>query len=408
MKEVRMPQTTDEPLESLVVFWYKSEGEWIDEGEALLEVQTEKATYDVPAPASGFVRNIRVRRGEAAPVGAVLAYIDAGAAEPGGLDRVPGGAANTVDTLTGTGSGGSTALGTGPVSPAAAAPSSPGSFVQAPPRMRRLAAELGVDLSSVQGTGPNGRITEEDVRRAADSCDGSVRGAGGPGRSTGMVAGDTILPLTPTRRTIARRMTESLQQSAQLTLTAWADVTDLAGQRDRLAPGIRWNTWVMRAAVLALRQHPDVNVSWSEAGIVRHAQIHLGMAVDTPAGLVVPVIREADQHSLSGLQEAAENLVEAARSGRLTSAQMSGGTFTLSNLGPYGIAFFTPILNPPESAILGVGRAEQHVVLVDGAVQAGWRLPLSLTIDHRVIDGAPAARFLQTVCRLLAEPEGLV
>ncbi|WP_029421404.1 dihydrolipoamide acetyltransferase family protein [Alicyclobacillus macrosporangiidus] len=401
MKEVRMPQTTDEPLESLVVFWYKSEGEWIDEGEALLEVQTEKATYDVPAPASGFVRDIRVRRGEAAPVGAVLAYIDAGAAERGGADRVPAGAANTVDMPTGTDSGGSTALGTGAVSPAAAAPSSPGSFVQAPPRMRRLAAELGVDLAAIQGTGPNGRITEEDVRRAAESGDG-------PDRSTGMVAGDTVLPLTPTRRTIARRMTESLQQSAQLTLTAWADVTDLAGQRDRLAPGIGWNTWVMRAAVLALREHPDVNVSWSEAGIVRHAQIHLGMAVDTPAGLVVPVIREADQHSLSGLQETAETLVEAARSGRLTFAQMSGGTFTVSNLGPFGIAFFTPILNPPESAILGVGRAEQHVVLVNGAVQAAWRLPLSLTIDHRVIDGAPAARFLQTVCRLLAEPEGLL
>ena len=351
-----MPQTTDEPQESLVVFWYKSEGEHVQAGDVLVEVQTEKATFEVEAPVSGVVREIRVLRGETAPVGQVLVYIDE-------------------------------------------------AFVQAPPRIRKLAKELAVDLASLRGTGPNGRITEEDVRALAPAGSRAPIEVARPDVVTDEV---DILPLTPTRRTIARRMMESLQQSAQLTLTTWADVTHLAETRARLAPGVGWNSWLMRAVVVALQQHPDLNASWLEEGIQRYAHVHLGVAVDTAAGLLVPVIRDADGLSLTGLQEATTTLVETTQEGGVTSSDLTGSTFTVSNLGQYGIKFFTPVLNPPESAILGVGQVEEQVVLVAGQVHTARRLPLSLTVDHRVIDGAPAARFLQTVGRLLSEPGQLL
>lgn len=384
-----MPQTTEEPQESLVVFWYKSEGEHVQAGDVLVEVQTEKATFDVESPVSGVVSEIRVLRGETAPVGQILVYIDEASRD----ESIP---IASLGQVSGSGSRG--LENRAPVAAGA------GSFVQAPPRIRKLAKELAVDLASLRGTGPNGRITEEDVRSVTPA---------GPRANIEVALPDVvtdevdIIPLTPTRRTIARRMMESLQQSAQLTLTAWADVTHLAETRARLAPGVSWNSWLMRAVVVALQQHPDLNASWLEEGIQRHAHVHLGIAVDTAAGLLVPVIRDADRLSLTGLQEATTTLTEAAQAGRVTSSNLTGSTFTVSNLGPYGVTFFTPVLNPPESAILGVGQVEEQVVLVAGQVHTARRLPLSLTVDHRVIDGAPAARFLQTVGRILSEPEKL-
>jgi pyruvate dehydrogenase E2 component (dihydrolipoamide acetyltransferase) len=400
--EVKMPQTTDEPQESLVVFWYKSEGDKVQEREVLVEVQTEKATFDVEAPASGVLRQILVRRGETAAVGDVLARIqveDEARMESTGIAPAAGGAVASEQTYDSATSA---------------------QFVPAPPRMRRLAAELGVDLARVQGTGPNGRITEADVRAAVvaaattelEACS-NASGAGGMDQApvdevTSRDERGDLFPLTPTRRTIARRMMESLQKSAQLTLTAWADVTALATNRKRLAPGVSWNTWVMRAAVLALQEHPELNAAWEEEGIRRYPHVHLGIAVDTDEGLLVPVIRHTEALSLEGLHEAVTRAAEKARTGQLTAADLTGGTFTVTNLGMYGIEFFTPIINSPEAAILGVGQVDEKLILQDGVLTQVERMPLSLTFDHRVIDGAPAARFLNTMARLLAEPERLV
>ncbi|MCL6633729.1 MAG: 2-oxo acid dehydrogenase subunit E2 [Alicyclobacillus herbarius] len=407
MREVHMPQTTEDAQDSVVVFWYKSEGDHVEAGETLVEVQTEKATYDVEAPASGILREIQVPRGQAAPVGAVLAYIEETVAEtPPGPEPQPGVdpvAMEPRDTTAGT----ATVTGDTGSSDASAilgAPRGRRSFVPAPPRVRKLAADLGVDLAGVHGTGPNGRITEDDVRAAAQVASGQAIAS----NVRQSQQRSFIQPLPPVRRTIARRMLESLRETAQLTLTRWVDVTALAEQRQHLAPGISWNTWVLRGVALALRHHPELNATWEEAGIHYHTEIHLGVAVDAEAGLVVTVIRDVDTLSLSTLHEVVGRRVEAARSGRLAATDLTGSTFTVSNLGGFGVSFFTPILNPPESAILGVGQVEETLTLANGLVQARKRLPLSLTIDHRVLDGADGARFLQTLARLLQEPAGLV
>lgn len=377
-----------------MVFWYKSEGDRVEKNEVLVEVQTEKATFEVEAPATGLLRKILVHRGETADVGDVLAWIEEDVTQ---LVTESGNQADSATALTSD---------TG-VSTLSTIPHTSTGFVQAPPRIRRLASEYGVNLADVKGTGPNGRITEEDVRRAATRTQESQDGSASNGMAVSITPepAGKVIPLTPMRRTIARRMTESLQQSAQLTLTTWADVTYLAEVRKRLAPSVSWNTWVMYATVLALKQHPELNASWEEGQIRCHSHVNLGIAVDTEAGLVVPVISQADTLSLQALHEKATFVVEKARSGRLTSADLTGGTFTVTNLGMFGVEFFTPILNPPEAAILGVGRMDEKLVLKGESVTQVYRIPLSLTFDHRVIDGAPAARFLQTLISLLNEPQ---
>ncbi|PTX61847.1 pyruvate dehydrogenase E2 component (dihydrolipoamide acetyltransferase) [Melghirimyces profundicolus] len=362
--EVKVPKTTDEGLDSVVVFWHKREGDPIEAGEVLLEIQTEKTEFEVESPASGRVSRILKDRGDVVSVGEVVALIEdvSDASESTGDAVQEVGA--TVET------------------PA------PKPFVAASPRVRKLAKELGVDLTDIKGTGPGGRPTEEDVRKAVQADRSETV------RFTGI------------RRTIANRMMKSLRESAQLTETAWADITSLQQIR-KSEPEISLNTWVLLAVADALKHHPDMNATWTGDGVVQHGQVHLGVAVDTGEGLWVPVVREADARSPKELQEEVDRLSHNAREGRLSQEEMMGGTFTVSNLGGYGIQFFTPILNPPESGILGVGKAEPKLELHDGEVVERLRLPLSLTFDHRVVDGAPAARFLQHVIGLLGDPESL-
>jgi pyruvate dehydrogenase E2 component (dihydrolipoamide acetyltransferase) len=359
MIEVRLPATSEDITESLVVFWHRTEGDLVEQGEVLVEVQTEKAVFEVEAPVSGRLDKIQVKRGEVAAVGDVLAWVE----------QV----------------------------------SSP----QASPRVRKLARELGIDLSTVAGTGPGGRLTEEDIQNASQRAQ-TVS-------FVEFVAADNEVPqkewtadVTPIRRTIAKRMMQSLQETAQLTLTAWADVTYLAEQRKQLAPNVSWNTWILRAVVLALGEHPNLNAVWEDSQIRRFDHVHLGVAADTSDGLLVPSIKYAEQLNLLELHTAVSQLVQKAQEGKLSSSELSGSTFTVTNLGSYGIQFFTPILNPPEAAILGVGQIEPHVMFQDRNLLQRERLPLSLTFDHRMVDGAPAARFLQTIVRLLEIPEGLL
>ena len=387
--EVRLPRTVDDVEESVVVLWYKTQGEQVKEHDVLLEVQSQKATFEIEAPISGTLREIRVGRAEVAAVGDVLGIIETTTDQEVAVSLHE----NVVtqdrpsppqDT------GGSPQQDTGSSVPQGGMSDG---FVSAPPRIRRLASQLGLDLSAIQGTGPNGRITEEDLQNAVQIRTSTKH---------------HVVPMTAVRRAIAKRMVQSLQHSAQLTLTSWADVSKLSAQRQRLSPGMSWNTWVLAAVVRALKKHPYLNATTVEDGIQYSDSVHLGVAVDTNAGLMVAVIRNADKKGLREIQAEAAQLADKARNGTASSAELSGSTFTVTNLGSYGVEFFTPILNPPESGILGVGKIDEKVVFQENSLSVIHRIPLSLTFDHQVTDGGPAARFLESIANYLAEPEQLL
>lgn len=375
LEKITLPRTSDNTDESLVVFWYKSVGEQVEQGEPLVEVQTDKASFDIEAPSQGVLKEICVERGDSAQVGDVLAILSQENDAPILRNDDP------VQELEVQGNEGTKKL--PPVSP----------------RVRHLAKQMGINLEDVVGTGPNGKITEADLKKAAtQQNDGKVE----------RTSEDRTLGTFAVRRTIARRMLDSLQQSAQLTETAWADVTVLSSKRKTWCEEASWNDWVLRAVTLALLEHPTLNATWRETEIERHPHVHLGIATDTEKGLLVPVVKEAEGLNMQDLHKAVKEVVEKAKTGQATGEQLSGSTFTVTNLGGYGIQFFTPIINPPEAAILGVGKIETQVILNEGELENHERLPLSLTFDHCVVDGAPAARFLKTIISYLENPETLL
>ncbi len=367
-----MPKLSDEEEEGVLVTWFVKPGATVREGDLLAEVQVLKVSAEVVAPVSGTVE-LRAQPGEVVAQGAVIAVIRepeeaAAAAQPTAPAEPPA-----------------------PPAPEVAAPAPPAS-----PAARRLARELGVDLSTVRGTGPGGRIVEEDVRAAA--------GAAPP-------APAAVEPITPMRRAIAERLHGHLAATAQVTLTAEADVTALAEELERLSAvsGRRasYTEAGVRAAALALREHPRLGGRWTEEGIVLPGSLDVGVAVALDDGLVVPVIRAADTKDLETLGREVAELAERARAGALTPADLEGGVFSVTNLGAYGVDAFTPLLNPPQTAILGLGRARPRPAVVEGRVEVRTLMVLSLTFDHRVVDGAPAAAFLRTVSSLLEAPDRL-
>lgn len=274
------------------------------------------------------------------------------------------------------------------------------------PRARRVARELGVDWTQVSGTGRDGRVRERDIRSFA----ASPKVGRGAGQTLASLKGG-LVPLTQRRRVIAERMQASQQQTAAVTLTAQADVTELVKlrrqlQSDRAAAGTpSYSDIIAHVAARTLLQHRQLAGRWTERGIELPAddELHIGIAVDTEAGLVVPVVRDVARRSLADLAADAKQLIESARSGRLSAADMQGGVFTVTNLGSFGIDAFTPIINWPQVAILGLGSIRREaVVLDDNSIAAHDVMTLSLTFDHRVLDGAPAARFLQDLIRAIA------
>lgn len=354
--DIFVPEGIGQAEEYVVVTWLKRVGDPVQEGELLLVVQVEKVAYDVPSPISGTLAEILVQQGEVArrdqPLARIAVEEEAPAPPPGEGE------------------------------------------VLASPLAKRLAKEHNIDLRQVKGTGRDGRITERDVLAYLEAR---------------QAAGQTI-PFAGMRATIARRMHESLQTMAQVTLHTEADVTALVELREQYAAehDVTYTDFIVRACALALRAHPRLNAVLEEDHIRLLPFVHIGIAVALDDGLVVPVIRDADQKGIFALAAARRELVERARTGRLTAEEMSGGTFTVTNLGPYEIDGFTPIINPPEAAILGVGRIVEKVVVYQGKVAQRSMMTLSLTFDHRVVDGAPAAAFLQAVKRHLEEPDVLV
>lgn len=374
--DVIMPHLSQTMTEGRVLRWLKSQAESVEKGEPLLEVETDKAVMEVPAPASGVLTTILSAEGEVVPAGQVIGLI----AEPG--ERI-----QRRDVLRTTEQTSSVSAQKTKASPAA----------------KRLAEEHHVPLSDMSGTGPAGRILAADVLDWV---------AGRQEEPPAIVTAGKIIPLAGVRKLIAQRMSTSAQTAAHSTLTTDADATELQALRERLneelAPTwgfkVSYNDLFLRIVAQALHEHPNLNATLAGSEIRLLDSINIGLAMDTERGLVVPVVKDVLSKGLREIASTVRDLVEKARLGKLTLDEMSGGTFTITNLGMYEIDAFTPIINLPECAILGIGRIVPRAVVVQGQLTARPMVVLSLSFDHRLVDGAPAARFLQRAKRLIEKP----
>jgi pyruvate dehydrogenase E2 component (dihydrolipoamide acetyltransferase) len=389
--EVTMPKFGLTMHEGTIQRFFKAVGEPVRAGEPLYEVETEKVLYEVESPASGVFAAALFDEGATVECGLTVAIIAEAGEDPNAIRaRYSNGAKPTPSAPVER------------VSGPAAAPqqmdrAAPGGRSPVSPVARKLAAELGVDLESVTGTGPGGRVTREDVERTAKAPQLSRAKA-----TVAPEAAPRTIPVRGMRKTIAERMHQSLRDSAQLTVTSEADVTPATELRERLTRefDFTYTDLLIQAVARALMRHPRMNSRLAGNEIIEQAKANLGLAVALEEGLIVPVIRDAARLSLREIAALSKELGEKARAGKLKLEDVSAGTFTISNLGTYGVDAFTPILNPGETGILGVGRIVEKPAIYRGEMTRRAMLTLSLTFDHRVIDGAPAALFLRTVIDL--------
>jgi pyruvate dehydrogenase E2 component (dihydrolipoamide acetyltransferase) len=362
--------------EATIIKWHKKEGEKVSKGEPLLEVETAKVNNEVETPASGTLAKILVSEGATVQIGTLLAIIT----EPG--EKFEESPASFPASQIVAPPGPSPA----PRSSPAATESSAQARIQVEPRAKRLAQQLGIDSGAIRGTGPNGRITVEDVEKAKDTSNKPT------GRAEDWVS------LTGRRKTIAERMLRSNLETAALTLMTEADVTGMEAFREGLKErGIRPLHIVIKAIGAALKEHPRMNAHLKGDQMRLVPDVNVGVAVDVEEGLIVPVIHKADQKSISTIAQEVKTLSEKARSGQLTVAEATGGTFTVTNLGALDIDSFTPIINQPEIGILAVGRIVEKAAIYQGMITKRSMMWLSLTFDHRLIDGAPAGAFLRSI-----------
>jgi pyruvate dehydrogenase E2 component (dihydrolipoyllysine-residue acetyltransferase) len=398
--EVKLPRLGQGMESGTIVKWLKAEGDTVEKGEPLYELDTEKVTQEVEAEAAGVLLRIAVAEGEV-PVGTTIAFIGA----PG--ESVPALALAAAPEMS-SGNGKPTEASESrleqetPAAPAASSRQSPEGRVKASPLARRIARERGIELSSITGTGPDGRVIAGDVDRAAAVAPAAPS-------ATPVPAGEVDqLPLTSIRRTIARRLTEAWQVPV-FQLQVSADMARanavVAGGRD-LRPEVKVSVTdlLTKVCASALVRHPEVNVSFTDEALLRHPRANVGIAVAAPQGLVVPVVRGAERLSLTEIAAARAGLVDRARNRKLSADDMQGGTFTISNLGMFAVEAFVAVLNPPQAAILAVGATEDRPVARDGEVVVRPMMTMTLTVDHRAVDGAPAAEFLGTIKAMLEEP----
>jgi pyruvate dehydrogenase E2 component (dihydrolipoamide acetyltransferase) len=399
--EAVMPKFGLTMTEGTIQKWFKNEGDAIKAGEPLFEVETEKVLYEVESPAAGTVAKLLYPLEASVPVGLPVAVIaEAGENVAEVAAKYGGGAPAAKAAVAPT----STA-----VSAAPAAPSSSGRREGAPvtPAARKLAEENKVDLTQIVGTGPGGRVTREDVQKAIDDrAKAPTPAPSAPPSAPAATPAPAAqsLPLRGMRKVIAERMHKSLQGSAQLTITTEIDVTQLIDRRQEVQREFNatYTDFIVQACAHALKQHPRMNSALDGDTIRYNGEIHVGLAVALEEGLIVPVVHNTDKKSLKEIAQEARSLAEKARAGKLSLEEVSGGTFTVSNLGMYGVDGFTPIINTPQTGILGVGRIVEKPMIYRGEIAKRSTMVLSLTFDHRVIDGAPAGAFLQTVADLLA------
>jgi pyruvate dehydrogenase E2 component (dihydrolipoamide acetyltransferase) len=393
--QVTLPRLGQGMESGTIVRWLKAEGDTVEKGEVLYELDTEKATQEVEAEASGVLLKILAGEGEEIEVGKTIAVIGEAGEEVSVDEPAPAAEAPPAEAP---------APEPEP-EPAPAARSENGGRVKASPLARRIARERGIDLSSLSGTGPEGRIVAEDVERAEKTAPAVAAAA--PAAPTGEVE---VVPLTGMRKAIARRMTEAWAAPVfQITMTA--DMTAAIRLREglvaRMAEGDAKPTYsdiLTKVCAVALRRHPAVNALFAGDEIHLIPTANVGIAVAVPNGLVVPVLRSCETKTIPQLANERAELVGRTRGGGLRQDDLEGGTFTISNLGMYGVERFVAVLNPPQAAILAVGAIEERAVVRDGDVVARPVLELTLTCDHRTVDGATASEFLRTVKQFLEEP----
>jgi pyruvate dehydrogenase E2 component (dihydrolipoamide acetyltransferase) len=418
--------------EGRVVKWNKNEGDAVKSGDSLAEVETDKAIMELVARGDGVLRKRLVGEGESRPVGTLLGVIGAadediasilasggsGATAPA---SAPAAAATPAPRMAPTEK---TAAATPPApSPAVAtqqqsAPQttpSQGGVVRSSPLARRMARERGVELSGVAGSGPGGRIIRRDVEGAMSGSSAQRGTVSAPARPPRPPRDGDFqdVPLTQIRKTIARRLGESIGPIPTFYLTAEFDLSRVTEMRAAMADmgdefKVSVNDIILKAVATALAQHPEVNAHWMGDKIRLHNRVHLGMAVATDDGLIVPVIFDADQKRMSDISLEARDLATKARQRKLTPEQYTGATFSVSNLGMFGIDQFTAIINPPEVAILAIGTAEDKVVVHNGEFVVQKRLRVTMSCDHRAVDGAVGAEFLRTLRRMIENPLMLV
>lgn len=393
--EIVMPRLSDSMEEGTVLQWFVAEGDAVAEGEPLVEVETDKASVTYESEVSGTLLSIGVPAGASAAVGATIAVV--GAAQENGTGAVRA------------------AVAAAPMARAQASPparrvaAAPTTRVKASPLARRVAGELGIDLSTLTGTGPQGRVIRADVERRADAVGGGGGGGDTDGAAPPAADETTRRPLTRMQQTIARRMAESRATVPDFELRAEVDMTALVALREQLRqvsdPVPSYNDFIIRAAALALREFPRVNGSYRDAELHEHARVNVGIAVAAEDALVVPTIFDADAKSVAEIAAASRELAGRVRDGSITPAELAGSTFSVSNLGMYGVDSFSAVINAPQAAILAVGSLRPRaVVSAEGAVVARNTVNLSLACDHRILYGADGARFLARLRELLEQP----
>lgn len=431
-REFRLPDLGEGIAEGQIVRVMVKEGDTIAEDQPIMEVETDKAAVEIPSPIAGVAAKVHVKEGQTVAVGAVLVTFDGGsesqpAAKATGTRKAEAAAASS--SLSSSGGGTATAA---PPRQTYTPPSSPArTRAAAAPAIRKFARESGVDIDSLVGSGPGGRVLREDVEQAAGGAQPAVREpaatrtvqhtrpapAMGPVQVEGVAGMDKWGPikrqrLSQIRKTIANQMVRSVSEIPHVTQTDEADITELEIIRHNLrgedGEGIRVTTmaFLLRTLAVCLRQHPNFNASFDAENeeIVFKEYINIGVAVDSPRGLVVPAIRNVDQLSVMAISQELRLLADKVRNSQFTVDELRGGTFTVTNYGAVGGIWGTPIINHPEVAILGVGRSQQRVVLEDDELETRVYLPLSLSFDHRAVDGAQAARFLNDVIAHLSNP----
>ena len=397
--DIRLPSLGEGADSGTVVNIMVKEGDSVQKDQPILELETEKAVGTIPASAAGTVHKIRVKVGDKISAGQVIVTLaDGGAAPAGAVEAAVPAAVPTARPPV------ARAAGT------AAATTVPGFPPPASPSVRKMAAQLGIDLTRVRGSEHGGRITLYDVRGYIQQLQQLGAGAPAPAAKPAAERIDfsqwgpiTKKPLSPLRKTITRRMSESWSAVPRVTQFDEADVTVLDALRKNYAPAyeakgarLTMTVFALKAVVNTLKKHPIFNASLDEVAeeIVLKEYYHIGVAVDTEHGLMVPVIRDVDKKSLLDLAKELDALAAKTRERKLTADEMKGGTFTISNQGGIGGAHFTPIVNRPEVAILGMGRSALKPAVLGGKIEARRLLPLALSYDHRVIDGGSAARFI--------------
>ncbi len=375
--EVIMPKLGQTMEEGKIERWLKKEGDRVEKGEILLEITTDKATLEVEAYGSGMLRKIIVPEGQTVPVTTVIGYI----AEEG--EELPA-ATKEIPAQRETESPAQATVRTETRAQYTAKPEKE-TKIKASPLAKKIAAEKGIDLSKVKGTGPGGRITKEDVLSSTPSTEKSAE-------------------LSPMRKAIAERMSKSKREIPHYYLITEVDMTEVSKKRENLS-GISYTHIIIKAVAEALIEFPQLNASWQENGIKAFHNIDIGIAVALEDGIITPVLRNVDKKTLQEISSEVNRLAEKTKEKKLTIEEYSGATFTISNLGMFGIESFLPIINPPQACILGIGAIKEKCVAISGKVEIRPVMKIALSADHRVVDGITTAQFMKKLTDILENPD---